>query len=313
MKGRDEIMVTVRCITYNHGPYIRQCLEGFVMQKTDFRFEVVVHDDASTDGTAEIVREYATKYPDIITPILQQENQYSKGNGGITRALEPYMKGKYVAYCEGDDYWTDPLKLQKQVDFLEAHPDYVLCYTDAEVVDENDAPVFHNTTRRYSGDVSKQLVKKGNFVIAASTCFRNLWSEWEQERAMMPFKLNMGDKPMWLFYSTKGKFKYFPEKMVAYRVLTESASHSKDFNKILAFKDNGERIALFFNDRYGIGVPDRTIKKDYAKGKARAAAKVSRSVFVDYYTRMLKQYPETVFDVRLLAVAFIRVVLNKSV
>ena len=312
MKGSDEIVVTVRCITYNHSPYIRQCLESFVMQKTNFRFEVVVHDDASTDGTAEIVLEYAKKYPKIITPILQQENQYSKGNGGITRALAPYMKGKYVAFCEGDDYWTDPLKLQKQVDFLEAHPDYVLCYTNAAVVDENNAPVSHNTTRRYSGDVSKLLVKNGNFVIAASTCFRNLWFEWEQERSMIPFRLIMSDKPMWLFYSTKGKFKYFPEMMVAYRVLTESASHSKDFNKILAFKDNGEHIALFLNDRYGLGVSERTIKKCYAMGKARAAANVSRSVFMDYYKRMIQQYPETVLNMRLLAVAFIRVVLNKS-
>lgn len=101
--------------------------------------------------------------------------------------------------------------------------------------------------------------------------------------------------------------------MVAYRVLTESASHSKDFNKILAFKDNGEQIALFFNERYGIGVPKSAIKKDYAKGRARAAAKVSCSVFIDYYKQMIMQYPETVVNVRLLVVAFLRVVLNRSV
>lgn len=313
MSTQESVVVTVRCLTYNHMPFIRKSLEGFVMQKTNFRFEVVIHDDASTDGTADVVREFAEKYPEIIVPVLEKENLYSKGGGRISRVLEPYMRGKYVAYCEGDDYWTDPLKLQKQVDFLEAHPDYVLCYTDAEVVDENDAPVFHNTTRRYSGDVSKQLVKKGNFVIAASTCFRNLWSEWDQERTLLPFKLNMGDKPMWLFYSTKGKFKYFPKRMVAYRVLTESASHSRDFNKILAFKNNGEQIALFFNERYGIGVPERAIKKDYAKGRARAAAKVSRPVFIDYYKRMIRQYPETILNLRLWVVAFLRVVLNRSV
>ena len=313
MSVQGNIMVTVRCITYNHAPYIRKCLEGFVMQKTSFRFEVVVHDDASTDGTADIVREIAAKYPDIITPILQQENQYSKGKGTLSRVLKPYMKGKYVAWCEGDDYWTDPHKLQKQVDFLEAHPDYVLCYSNAEVVDENNVPIFHNTTRRYSGNVSKQLIKKGNFVITASTCFRNLFSDWEKERATIPLKLYMGDKPMWLFYSTKGKFKYFSEKMVAYRVLTESASHSKDFNKILAFKDNGEKIALYFNERYGIGVPERTIRKDYAKGKARAAAKISRSVFSDYYKQLIRQYPEAILDPRLLTVAFLRIVVNKNV
>lgn len=121
------IMVTVRCATYNHVDYIRQCLDGFVMQKTNFRFEAIVHDDASTDGTADIVREYASKYPDIIKPIYETENQYSKKDGSIRRIFNQHTRGKYIAMCEGDDYWTDPLKLQKQVDFLESHPDYVMC------------------------------------------------------------------------------------------------------------------------------------------------------------------------------------------
>ena len=122
-------LVTIRCITYNHEPYIRQCLEGFVMQKTNFLFEAIVHDDASTDGTAAIIREYAEKYPDIIKPIYETENQYSKRNGSLTRIMDAHMRGKYIAICEGDDYWIDPLKLQKQVDFMEGHPECGLCYT----------------------------------------------------------------------------------------------------------------------------------------------------------------------------------------
>lgn len=120
-------LVTIRCLTYNHEPYIRQCLEGFVMQKTNFKFEAIVHDDASTDGTAAIIREYAEKYPDIIKPIFETENQYSKKDGSLGRIMDAHTRGKYVAMCEGDDYWTDPLKLQKQVDFLESHPEYVMC------------------------------------------------------------------------------------------------------------------------------------------------------------------------------------------
>lgn len=122
-----QLMVTIRCLTYNHEPYIRQCLEGFVMQKTNFPFEAIVHDDASTDGTAAIIREYAEKYPDIIKPILETENQYSKHDGSLGRILDAHTHGKYIALCEGDDYWTDPYKLQKQVDFLESHPDFVMC------------------------------------------------------------------------------------------------------------------------------------------------------------------------------------------
>lgn len=131
------LMVTIRCLTYNHEPYIRQCLEGFVMQKTNFRFEAIVHDDASTDGTAAIVREYAEKYPDIIKPIFETENQWSKHDGSLRRIMEAHTHGKYIALCEGDDYWIDPLKLQKQVDFMEKHPNISLCGSNGLVLADN--------------------------------------------------------------------------------------------------------------------------------------------------------------------------------
>lgn len=121
----DSIMLTIHCLVYNHEPYIRQCLDGFVKQKTNFSFEAIVHDDASTDHSVDIIREYAQKYPNIIKPVFETENQYSKHNGSIRNILEENTKGKYVAMCEGDDYWIDPYKLQKQVDFLENHPECV--------------------------------------------------------------------------------------------------------------------------------------------------------------------------------------------
>lgn len=126
-KVNQDIIVSIRCITYNHAAFIRQCLDGFIMQQTNFRFEAIVHDDASTDGTEEIVREYAQKYPDIIKPMYETENQYSKGNGILRQKVNSQLRGKYIAICEGDDYWTDPYKLQKQVDFLESHPEYSMC------------------------------------------------------------------------------------------------------------------------------------------------------------------------------------------
>lgn len=122
------IMVSVVCDVYNHEPYLRQCLDGFVIQKTNFKIEVLVHDDASTDKSAEIIMEYTNKYPDIVKPILQQENQYSRGVGIWKTYQFPRVAGKYVAICEGDDYWTDPLKLQKQVDYLETHPNFSMCF-----------------------------------------------------------------------------------------------------------------------------------------------------------------------------------------
>lgn len=134
----DNILVSVVCDVYNHEPYLRQCFDGFVMQRTNFKFEVLVHDDASTDKSAEIIIEYTNKYPDIFKPIIQKENQYSKGVGIWKTYQFPRVKGKYVALCEGDDYWTDPLKMQKQYDVLENSHNVILVYTNYNVVDDKN-------------------------------------------------------------------------------------------------------------------------------------------------------------------------------
>lgn len=126
MTGND-ILVSVICNAYNHEKYIAEALEGFVMQKTSFQYEVLVHDDASTDNTAQIIREYEKKYPNLIKPIYQSVNQYSQSIS-ITNTYQcPRAKGRYIAFCEGDDYWTDPCKLQKQVDALENNPQIDVC------------------------------------------------------------------------------------------------------------------------------------------------------------------------------------------
>ena len=122
-----EIMVSIICNTYNQESYLRQTLDSFINQKTNFNFEVIIHDDASTDSTAEIIREYQRRYPKIIVPIIEKENQYKK-NVNITLDIDlPLAKGKYFAFCEGDDFWIDPLKLQKQVDYMENNPLCTMC------------------------------------------------------------------------------------------------------------------------------------------------------------------------------------------
>lgn len=130
-KSEEPIMVSVCCLVYNHEPFLRECFDGFVMQKTNFPIEILVHDDASTDHSADIIREYTSKYPHLFKPIYQTENQYSKGVPITAKYQFPRAKGKYIAMCEGDDYRTDPLKLQKQVDFMEKHNDYVLSFHNA--------------------------------------------------------------------------------------------------------------------------------------------------------------------------------------
>ncbi len=126
--------VIVWCLTYNQKDFIRDALNGFVMQQTNFPFEVVVHDDASTDGTTDIVMDYAKRYPEIIKPVVEKENQWRKG--GLKHIIsimnEQHRRGKYIAFCEGDDYWIAPNKLQRQVDFLDNNPDYSMCFHSAK-------------------------------------------------------------------------------------------------------------------------------------------------------------------------------------
>ncbi len=150
LRSQEEIMakwqpnvkplVSIRCTTFNQEKYIAECIEGFLIQETDFPFEVCVHDDASKDSTASIVREYEAKYPKIIKTIYETENQWSKQDGSFTRVVTSMLTSKYVAMCEGDDYWVDPQKLQIQVEFLENNPEYSMTFHDAIIKNEPGVP-----------------------------------------------------------------------------------------------------------------------------------------------------------------------------
>lgn len=156
-------LVSICCITYNHAQFIRKCLDGFLMQKTDFPIEILIHDDCSTDGTTEIVREYEAKYPDLIFPLYEEENQYQQGKAAeIDFYNYRRARGKYIAYCEGDDYWTDPLKLQKQVDFMEANPEYSVCFHNYVTYNTwNQVYTSENTIYETDMDVSLDLFLNG--------------------------------------------------------------------------------------------------------------------------------------------------------
>lgn len=165
-------LVSVICTTYNQCRFIEQAIESFLMQQTNFPFEIILHDDASTDGTSDIVRTYAAKYPDLIVPVIQTENQYSKGVMPLGQSAITYARGKYVAWCEGDDYWIDPLKLQKQIDCIEQHPEYSMVFTNNQLLDKEG-------NSKVSTDYQKNLYTSAD-VIAGFTpgsqtmLFRNL-------------------------------------------------------------------------------------------------------------------------------------------
>lgn len=168
-------LVSIRCTVYNHEPFLRQCLDGFVMQQTTFPFEAVVHDDASTDASASIIREYAKKYPDIIKPIYETENQYSKHDGSLARIMDAAMHpaSKYIALCEGDDYWTDPLKLQKQVDFFESHPEFALCCSNHQCYQQGSELMGKEAV--YDWVFKGELADKCFFEITHDNYFDHWW------------------------------------------------------------------------------------------------------------------------------------------
>lgn len=137
-KETDMPIVTIRCMTYNHEKYISKAIESFLSQVTNFPFEIVIHDDASTDKTADIIREYEKKYPTILKPIYEKDNLWSKHDGSINKIMDKYIHGRFVAFCEGDDYWCDEGKLQKQYDYMVKHEECVLCCHNTIVHDINE-------------------------------------------------------------------------------------------------------------------------------------------------------------------------------
>ncbi len=214
---REEIMVSINCITYNQEEYISEAIESFLMQKTTFKYEILIHDDASTDNTASIIKEYEEKYPHIIKPIYQKENKYSKGikigyEYNVKRA-----KGKYIAMCEGDDYWIDPYKLQKQVDYMELNPECTLCMHEVKLIDASskESTGFikpYNYSTKCS--IEDMIIGGGGFVGTNSLLFpREIFEnppEWY-------FNCPVGDYPLQILLTYKGYAYYMNENMSVYR------------------------------------------------------------------------------------------------
>ena len=177
-------LVSVLCLAYNHESYIEQCINGFVMQQCSFPFEVIIHDDASIDKSADIIQKYCSRYPELFVTILQHENQFSKHVPITTNHMFPIARGKYIAFCEADDYWVDPLKLQKQVNFMESHPDYSVCVHGCRLYDEQQQSFVDNQYYMNTPDTIGILDLFGRpFNIASSSLFfkRNAQAEHKRQ------------------------------------------------------------------------------------------------------------------------------------
>ena len=242
-------LLSIMCITYNHANYIRETINGFLIQKTKFPVEIIIHDDASQDGTQNIIKEYEALYPNIIKPIYQTENQYSKKIDIVKQYILPKIKGVYIAYCEGDDYWTDPLKLQKQVDFLEQNDEYGLVYTDINRINEDgdliDTNFISNDKSSFCDSFEDYLIY-APFRAPCTWVFRkNLYHEKNKD-------YNVGDFPLLLDIVANSKIYFLPDITSNYRVLTSSASHFSELSKLYSFMKGIYKIQIDYAYKYNV-------------------------------------------------------------
>lgn len=256
---KDNILVAIRCIVYNHEPYLRDCLEGFVMQKTNFRFVAVVHDDCSTDNSVAIIREYAEKYPDIIKPIYETENQYSKHDGSLGRIMNAAIDAtgaKYIAMCEGDDYWTDPYKLQKQIDILEADKTLMVCCTDCSVVDNHSVQLKEKRGGVVKDDIPgrynlSDFFRDNHQYPTLSVVYRNTHTKEEREKLAHTANAFLGDWTLWICLMIYGDMYYTGEVTCAYRINPTSVTHTVNrVARAKASRDICNKVADILPEEY---------------------------------------------------------------
>lgn len=242
--SKDTPLVSIACTTYNQAGYIRECLDGLIMQKTNFKFEILIHDDASTDGTDLIIKEYQSKYPDLIFPILQSKNQFSSGIKGIlVTYIFPKCQGKYIALCEGDDFWTDQNKLQIQTDFLEKYPNHSICFHPVRVFFENSKKadsVFPISNK--SSDFTFESLLKANFIQTNSVMYR------KQNYKKAATNVNPGDWYLHLYHAQFGKIGFINKVMSAYRRHSGGIWWKDEDNKVEFWERNALDHLNFYNE-----------------------------------------------------------------
>ena len=256
-------LVSILCHCFNHENYIEDALNGFLMQKTDFPWEVIVHDDASTDNSIEVIKEYAEQYPTIIKPMFQKENQYSKGLKP-TFFTSKAAKGEFFAFCEGDDYWLDERKLQVQADFLRAKPEYAVCGHDAFIFEDDKIVKASKLPEASKIDVSGSKLTKSWFILTLTAMYRSNFDVFPEEHS----KILNGDTFLFSRLGKVGGYKYMPELAPgAYRLHPGGIWSLVDQQKRLAHSLN----SMFWISQYYKRVGDHKLSVYYAQRSARTA------------------------------------------
>lgn len=283
MNESNNPLVVVWCITYNQIDFIRDALNGFLIQKTNFPIEVVVHDDASTDGTTKVVQEYAKKYPELFTPMIETENQWKKG--GLKRIIaimnKYHRRGRYIAFCEGDDYWTDENKLQCQVDFLESHQEYSMCFHSSKKKYECNAKAWINCENIEDRDYAPTDIFINWTVPTASIVCRSKAMDF-YANLKNPQKIQNYDIFVILSCAMTGKLRGMHQQMAVYRIQGEGLTYNQPAMIRTTMNNPGHFICLKENFPIVDTKPiDDTISKTFFE-----RAEVQKSIFLrirDYW------------------------------
>jgi glycosyltransferase involved in cell wall biosynthesis len=276
-------LVSIACVTYNHEAYISDAIDGFLNQKTDFVYEILIGEDASSDRTREIVATYHAKHPSLIKIITSDLNVGQRQNGIRVRRA---ARGKYVALCEGDDHWIDPHKLQKQVDFLESNLDYGCIFTDADAYYEETGEVIHSfdaTLGRLTpvGDALDALLYSNPYRTCTSLFRKDLIYDYDEILLRKRFK--MGDYPLWLLLAGRAKVGYLHDSTAVYTVRGNSASNFDSFSNFISFMRSSYRVSVFFSTYYNRPIDRGRLKKIYTD------AVIGRCMEKQWYSSLFRQ------------------------
>lgn len=245
--NNSKHQVSVIIVTYNHKDYISDCINGVLKQITNFSYEIIIHDDASTDGTTNTILEFTERNNKII-PIIQKENQYSKGYKPFFDFALKKATGKYIALCDGDDFWTDPFKLQKQVDFLEANQEYGMVYTNYQKLDANKKEIRNIDCDKniLEGEIYHKYLSS-SFIGTLTVMFRKtIIDEYLNTFSHIMNNWAMGDRPLWLYIASKSKCGFISDYTGVYRRNDKSVSSFKDIYKEIEFFKKSYDIRYYF-------------------------------------------------------------------
>jgi glycosyltransferase involved in cell wall biosynthesis len=241
----DKVYVSIVCLCFEHENYISQAIDSFLKQKTQYRFEIIIHDDKSNDGSIKILQAYKKRYPNLIKLKLQEKNLYSNG-GNVVKEAVAQTSGVYIAFCEGDDWWFDDDKIEKQVNALLSQR-YIMSYTSNYLFYQqknklSEDPINQQITQCTVDNLIQQkyIIRFGS-VMVGSKALNEVINLVQDE---FPSKLKMFDLPMLCLLRDKGEFHFQQELLFVYRVLNESASHSKNKHKMLEFSRSVSDVML---------------------------------------------------------------------